>query len=102
MTGGEKIREAEPPPLLETELTRLTKDGGPLTKQIFLSPDGTLVKDSSACVMAHGTAERIRVAGVDALGALIEDLTPSQAIALGTLRPELAGQGRGYDQEEAD
>jgi hypothetical protein len=89
MTGGEKIREAEPPPLLETELTRLTKDGGPLTKQIFLSPDGTLVKDSSACVMAHGTAERIRVAGVDALGALIEDLTSSQAIALGTLRPEL-------------
>ena len=39
--------------------------------------------------MAHGTAERVRVAGVDALGALIEDLAPSQAIALGTLRTDL-------------
>jgi hypothetical protein len=76
-------------PPLEIELTRLTKDGGPLTKQISLSPDGTLVKDSSACVMARGTAERVRVAGVDALGALIEDLAPSQAIALGTLRADL-------------
>jgi hypothetical protein len=74
---------------LEIELTRLTKDGGPLTKLISLSPDGTLVKDSSACVMARGTAERLRVAGVDALGALIEDLAPSQAIALGTLRADL-------------
>ena len=39
--------------------------------------------------MAHGTAERVRVAGVDALGALIEGLAPSQAIALGTLRADL-------------
>ena len=44
------------------------------------------MKDGSACVMAHGTAERVRVAGVVALGALIEGLTPSQALALGTLR----------------
>ena len=47
------------------------------------------MKDGSACVMAHGTAERVRVAGVDALGALIEGLTPSQALALGTLRADL-------------
>ena len=39
--------------------------------------------------MAHGTAERVRVAGVDALGALIEGLAPSQALALGTLRADL-------------
>ena len=78
-----------PPPPLEIALTRFTKDDGPLTKQIYLAPDGTLVKDGSACVMAHGTAERVRVAGVDALGALIEDLTPSQALALGTLRADL-------------
>src|SRR5438034_2371218 len=71
------------------ELVKFTKMGGPLTKNISLSPDGTLVKDSSACVMTHGTAERVRVAGVDALGALIEDLAPSQAIALGTLRADL-------------
>ena len=74
---------------MEIELTRLTKNGGPLTKRIFLSPDGTLVKDGSACVMAHGTAERVRLAGVDALGALIEGLASSQAIALGTLRADL-------------
>src|SRR5262249_14126250 len=82
-------KKVPPPPPMEIELTRLTKDGGPLTKQISLSPDGTLVKDSSACVMTHGTAERVKVIGVDALGALIEDLSPSQAIALGTLRPDL-------------
>jgi hypothetical protein len=77
------------PPPLEIELTRVTKDDGPLTKLISLSPDGTLVKDSSACVMARGTAERVRVTGVDALAALIEGLTPSQALALGALRADL-------------
>jgi hypothetical protein len=71
------------------ELTRLTKDGGPLTKRIYLSPDGTLVKDGSACVMGRGVAERVRLAGVDELAALIEGLTPSQALALGALRPGL-------------
>ena len=40
-------------------------------------------------MMARGTAERVRVAGVDALGALIEGLTPSQALALGALRADL-------------
>ena len=85
---GRTCTQAGVPPL-EIELTRLTKDGGPLTKQISLAPDGTLVKDGSACVMTHGTAERVRVAGVDALGALIEGLAPSQAIALGTLRADL-------------
>src|SRR5262249_17529277 len=76
-------------PVLRIEFTRLTKDGGPLTKKISLAPDGTLVKDGSACVMAHGTAERVRVAGADALAALIEGLGPSQAIALGALRTDL-------------
>jgi hypothetical protein len=71
------------------ELTKLTKHGGPLTKQIYLAPDGTLVKDGSACVMGRGMAERVRLDGVDALAALIESLTPSQAIALGVLRPDL-------------
>jgi hypothetical protein len=74
---------------MRIELTKLTKDGGPLTKRIYLAPDGTLVKDGSACVMARGTAERVWVDGVDALGALIKDLTASQALALGTLRLDL-------------
>ena len=70
-----------PPP--EIVLTRLTKAGGPLTKQISLAADGTLIKDKSACVMFRGTAERVTVDGVDGLGALIETLTESQALALG-------------------
>jgi hypothetical protein len=74
---------------MNIELTKLTKHSGPLTKKISLSPDGTLVKDGSACMMAHGTAERVRVAGVAELGALIDGLTPSQALALGALRPDL-------------
>jgi hypothetical protein len=80
-------RPTAPPP--EIVLTRLTKAGGPLTKQISLAADGTLIKDGSACVMTRGTAERVRVAGVAALGALIEELAPSQALALGTLHADL-------------
>jgi hypothetical protein len=71
------------------ELTRLTKHGGPLTKRISLASNGTLVKDGSACVMARGMAERVRVADVHALAAVIEGLTSKQAIALGTLRAGL-------------
>jgi hypothetical protein len=81
--------EKKTPPPLSVELTKLTKVGGPLTKRISLAPDGTLKKDGSACVMARGTAERVQIAGVDALGALIEGLQASQAIALGALRAGL-------------
>ena len=73
----------------EIVLTRFTKAGGPLTKQISLAADGRLLKDGSACTMCRGTAERVRVAGVAALGVLIEDLAECQALALGTLRAEL-------------
>jgi hypothetical protein len=62
---------------MRIELTKFTKDGGPLTKKIFLASDGTLVNDSSACRMAHGTAERVNIANVAELGALIHDLTRS-------------------------
>ena len=74
---------------MEFELTRLTKDGGPLTKQISLAPDGTLVNDGSACGMTRGTAERVKIADIDELAALIGSLHPSQAIALGALRDGL-------------
>ena len=73
----------------EIVLTRFTKAGGPLTKQISLAADGRLLKDGSACTMCRGTAERVRVAGVAALGALIEELAECQALALGTLRADL-------------
>ena len=75
------------------ELVKFTKTGGPLTKRISLASDGTLVKDGSACVMTRGTAERVKIAGIDELAALIGSLRPSQAIALGALRDRPARQG---------
>ena len=74
---------------MKIELARFTKKAGPLTKRIFLAPGGTLMKDNSACAMAQGTAERIIITSVDQLGALMKDLTPSQALTLGALRPDL-------------
>jgi len=74
---------------VKIELARFTKKAGPLTKRIFLAPGGTLMKDNSACAMAQGTAERIIITSVDQLGALMKDLTPSQALTLGALRPDL-------------
>ena len=71
------------------ELVKFTKTGGPLTKRISLASDGTLVSDGSACVMTHGTAERVKITGIDELAALIGSLHPSQAIALGALRDGL-------------
>ena len=79
----------KPSPPREIELTRFTNEDGPLTKRISLAADGALVKDGSACVMVRGTAERVRIIGVNALAALIEGLGPSQALALGTLRADL-------------
>jgi hypothetical protein len=60
------------------EITGITKAGGPLTKRILLTDDGTPKSDGSACVMSTGTAQRIHIDGVD-----------RQAIALGTLRSDL-------------
>ena len=71
------------------ELTKFTKVGGPLTKRISLTPDGKLVSHGSACVMSHGTAERVRIAGIGELATLIGTLRPNQAIALGALRAGL-------------
>jgi hypothetical protein len=84
-----RTKAPPPPPSLEIELTRLTKVGGPLTKRISLAADGTLLNDGAACVMSRGAAERIKVADVAALATLIEELKPSQALALGNLRADL-------------
>jgi hypothetical protein len=43
----------------------------PLTKQISLNADGTINTDASACVMAHGRAERVKVAGMEGLATLL-------------------------------
>src|SRR4051812_20717071 len=71
------------------ELTKFTKLGGPLTKRISFAPDGKLKSDGSACVMSHGTAERVKVTSVGELATLIGMLRPNQAIALGALRAGL-------------
>ena len=77
---------------VDIEFTLFTKAGGPLTKRIALDATGKVVSDGSACVMAHGTAERVKVDDVAGLGTLIEQLTLSQALALGSLRADLPDQ----------
>jgi hypothetical protein len=72
-----------------TEITVLTKLGGPLTKKISLAFDGTIESDGSACVMSHGRARRAHVENATALANLITTLDQTQAIALGALRPDL-------------
>jgi hypothetical protein len=71
------------------EITRFTKKGGPLTKQISLSEDGTLISDGSACVMTSGHARRRKIIGLANFASFISDLNSNQALALGSLRDEL-------------
>ena len=71
------------------EVTLLTKAGGPLTKRISLDATGRVVSDGSACVMAEGRAERLRLAGPAALAAVLGAMAPDQAFALGRLRADL-------------
>ena len=71
------------------EITVFSKTRGILTKKISLSEDGNVIADGSACWMSNGRAERTAIADLHALAAVIEGLKPSQAIALGTLRPDL-------------
>lgn len=74
---------------MTAELTSFTKANGPLTKRILLAPDGTLKSDGSECVMARGTAQRLRIADMGELGSVIEKIPEEQAIALGALRNDL-------------
>jgi hypothetical protein len=71
------------------EITRFTKTGGPLTKRISLTEDGSLKSYGGACVMSRGFAERIVIDSIKQFGELIGGLTSDQAIALGTLRSDL-------------
>ena len=70
-------------------LTKFTKTGGPLTKQISLTREGKVHSDGSACVMSRGFAERVKILGVQELAELISNLESNQAIALGVLRSDL-------------
>jgi hypothetical protein len=81
------------------EIVCLTKSNGPLTKEIRLE-DGVLRSDGSACIMARGTARRVQIAGVVQLAALINGLRSDQAIALGSLRPDLPDEIRVVTKRE--
>jgi hypothetical protein len=76
------------------ELTLFLKSNGPLTKHISLAPDGSVKSDGSACVMASGTAWRLRAATVGELADVIEHIRYDQAIALGALRADLPDKVR--------
>jgi hypothetical protein len=74
------------------EITRLSKTGGPLTKRISLNQEGKLVSDGSACVMSRGHAQRVHIDGLSHFADLVQHLEPNEAIALGSLRPDLPDQ----------
>jgi hypothetical protein len=71
------------------EITAFVKAGGPLTKRISLDAAGNAVSDGSACVMGRGTARRVLINTLHDLAELIARMEPREAIALGTLRPDL-------------
>ena len=73
------------------EVTVFTKDG-PLTKRISLNEDSSIKSDGSACLMWHGHAGRAQLDSMQAFADLVGSLGPNQAIALGTLVPNLNDQ----------
>jgi hypothetical protein len=76
----------------DIEITKFLKDGGLLTKQIHLAPDGTIANDSSRCRMSTGVARRTSLTGVHDLGELISNMPANAALALGALRSGLPDQ----------
>jgi hypothetical protein len=75
--------------MAHVEITRLAKSDGPLTKRIYLDAVGKIISDASACTMAAGAANRVRIAGMHELAELIATLGQHEAIALGALRSDL-------------
>jgi|SRR5271166_5837264 len=76
------------------EITRLIKDGGPLTKKLHLAADGSVANDSSQCRMSRGKIERMRLDDWRAFGPLIEKTPYNVAWALGSLRDGLPDEAR--------
>ena len=71
------------------EITLFTKMDGPLTKRISLTDDGSVFRDSSACIMSRGTARRVQINDVGHLATLINSLNSNQAVVLGTFSADL-------------
>ena len=76
-------------PLLSLEITRFEKTGGPLTKRVYLKPDGAIANDSSDCRMSRGVMHRQHLVDWRALAGLIEVTPRNTAYALGVMRPGL-------------
>ena len=74
------------------EITVFAKIGGPLTKHISLTKNGTFASDGSACVMGRGTARRVKLGSMQEFADLIEKLKSEEALALGVLRSDLADE----------
>ncbi len=70
------------------EIAVFCKSDGPLTKRIFLQ-EGKLVADGSACKMARGTVQRVRLNDTSAFAKLIGEMKSNEALALGRLRADL-------------
>ena len=92
-TGGNRSSQyrtsADQTQAVKIEFTVFDKIGGPLTKEISLAKDGTVVSDGSACKMSKGTARRVTVGGVEEFAKIIGELQSHQSIALGALREDL-------------
>jgi hypothetical protein len=74
------------------EYTMFSKANGALTKRIVLGPDGKVVSDGSACVMARGTARRAWCSSMQEYADQLGSFTSSEALATGSLREDLPDQ----------
>jgi hypothetical protein len=75
------------------ELTVFGKEGGPLTKRIWLcEEDGSVKSDGSQCIMARGRARRVVLERMQDFGVLIDSFQSNEALATGALRDDLPPQ----------
>src|ERR1700732_4563198 len=88
-THAERLRPMKAPLLSPVEITRFEKTGGPLTKRVYLKPDGAIANDSSDCRMSRGVMHRQHLLDWRALACLIEETPRNTAYALGVMRPDL-------------
>src|SRR5262249_13377840 len=68
------------------------KAQGTLTKEISLTPDGSVKSDTDKCRMSEGTARRVRLGTMKLFGDLIWSTKQNQALAMGVLRADLPDQ----------
>jgi hypothetical protein len=71
------------------EAVRVAKDGGPLTKRIWLDADRNVRSDGSACVMTTGRARRWRISDISDFAGEIAEFRSNEALTLGALKSSL-------------